>query len=792
MSLCSVLISNFEFLRWALLAALLFAVLWVAGFPTARAALEQKSDPNTLTGIGAVLILQDGGPMVREIVPNGPAGRDGRLQVGDSIAGVAQGDGPFVTCAAMTLDKVVDMIRGGKGTTVRLQVISGGKLKIINLVRAQIKLNEAAANAALAGNDETPAQAAADAAKLADLLKNISEETRKLQTESIATKVDAVAQATGLDATGRKALEKAAAQAVDQGVQKSDADLAALCSTQSPVAKPAQLTAALNSVNEPAALRSPAGYAKTWQRQAGISPSDMPAWEAGLKQTLTPAQAAMWDAAEAKRKLEVESESGEYLGRVDMMGMELEARALEPAAAEVRQALNLSSDRLDKLNALEKSVAQDFGDSARAAAEKALLELSDDDRRQVIGQKAYYNWLPPLTKNKWNEAVAKSFSPDEVRQIQTAKEDRKGERARAMGRLLLALMDERTALTAAQRQLLEPIAERLVKSEGDLVSPSPNVNYSISVSTIYEAAGNGSGDEIKAILDPIQWQHWQDAAQLKNFADDGEIQESVVQLPASDAQGTPPPPAAPAPEDVERAISDFLAEKSKPARELIFDGNMLKAEDAARVLHLPEAVAERLETAARGEADAALREWNTGIDQMVRSNISDATPETVKQRLAGIQSYQFGSRRIQIGSSGTPESSVWAQAIKDELSPDQQKAWKVETDARQIYSAKAEAGWITCAFAQNFGLSPDQTAKLEPMVGNVLIKYSSGIGNFFSNVWYLESFYMYLPVAGIPEKDLQAVLSKDEMDHWKGSQMHAIATTYFAQIARMNPQQVGF
>ena len=776
----------------ALVAALLFGAPWPAGFrTTAHAALEQTSDPNTLTGIGAVLVLQDGGPMVREIVPGGPAGRDGRLQVGDRINGVAQGDGAFVNCGALTLDKVVAMIRGGKGTTVRLQVISGGQLKIINLVRAQIKLSQPA-NAGLAANDETPAESAAEAAKLAALLGKISDETRKLQSGYMATKVDAVAKATGLDAGGRKALETAAAQAVDQGVQKSDAALAELCRAQFSGARPRQLTAALNLGNDPnATIGTPASYARAWQRQGGISPSDMPAWAAALKQTLTPAQATAWDAAEAKRKLEVESEIGDYLNGVDVMGTELEARVLTPSATEVRQALNLSSDRLDKLEALEKSVASDFGDAARAAAEKALLAMADDERKEVVAQKSYYNWLPPLTKNRWDEALPKLFSPEEVRQIQTAKEDRKDDRARAMGKVLLALMDERTALTAAQRQLLEPIAERLVKNEDDLVSPNPNENYSISPSTIYGAAGNGSGDEIKAILDPLQWRHWRDAAELKNIPEDGAYQESVVQLPPADATSVPAAPA-PAPEDVERMISDFLADKSKTAREQMFAGQMLKAEDVARVLHLPEEAAARLDTAARGSADAALNGWNASMEQMVRSNISDATPETVKERLAAIQSYQFEQRGMQIGSAATPDGSVWDRAVKEELSPDQQKEWKVETDARGVYRAKAVAGWITCSFAQSFGLSPDQSAKLEPMIGNVLIKYTPGIGSFFSNnAWYLESFYMYLPVAGIPGKDLEALLSKDQLDHWNGSQMHAIASSYWTNIARMNPQLGG-
>ena len=56
----------------------------------------------------------------------GPAATQGELKVEDRISAVAQGNDPFVDVVDMKLDKVVDMIRGKKGTTVRLQVIPSG------------------------------------------------------------------------------------------------------------------------------------------------------------------------------------------------------------------------------------------------------------------------------------------------------------------------------------------------------------------------------------------------------------------------------------------------------------------------------------------------------------------------------------------------------------------------------------------------------------------------------------------------------------------------------------------
>ena len=108
----------------------------------------------SLVGIGAVLHSEDGYAKISELVPGGPASKDGRLKVGDRIAAVAQGDKDFVDSVDMKLDKVVEMIRGKKDTIVRLQVIPANAAdtsvrKIIEIKRDEIKLKEQEAKAEL-------------------------------------------------------------------------------------------------------------------------------------------------------------------------------------------------------------------------------------------------------------------------------------------------------------------------------------------------------------------------------------------------------------------------------------------------------------------------------------------------------------------------------------------------------------------------------------------------------------------------------------------------------------------
>lgn len=101
-----------------------------------------------LDGIGASLQFEDGYTVVHKIIPGGAADRDGRLKPEDKIVGVGQGeDGEIDDVVDMKLSEVVQMIRGKRGTVVRLQVMPEGKssTETINITRDKIELKDSEA-----------------------------------------------------------------------------------------------------------------------------------------------------------------------------------------------------------------------------------------------------------------------------------------------------------------------------------------------------------------------------------------------------------------------------------------------------------------------------------------------------------------------------------------------------------------------------------------------------------------------------------------------------------------------
>jgi carboxyl-terminal processing protease len=105
----------------------------------------------SLEGIGAVLQLEDEYTKVARLVPKGPADKQGELHPSDRIVGVGQGeDGELEDVIGWRLDEVVELIRGPKDSTVRLEVIpakskSSDQRKVITIVRNKVKLEEQSA-----------------------------------------------------------------------------------------------------------------------------------------------------------------------------------------------------------------------------------------------------------------------------------------------------------------------------------------------------------------------------------------------------------------------------------------------------------------------------------------------------------------------------------------------------------------------------------------------------------------------------------------------------------------------
>ena len=104
----------------------------------------------SLEGIGAVLQSEDDYTSVVRLVPAGPADKAGNIKPAERIVSVGQGEkGPLIDVVGWRLDDVVELIRGPKGSTVRLEVLpKEGEVtpaRTVSIVRNTVQLEEQAA-----------------------------------------------------------------------------------------------------------------------------------------------------------------------------------------------------------------------------------------------------------------------------------------------------------------------------------------------------------------------------------------------------------------------------------------------------------------------------------------------------------------------------------------------------------------------------------------------------------------------------------------------------------------------
>ncbi|MEW6745076.1 MAG: carboxy terminal-processing peptidase [Planctomycetota bacterium] len=119
-------------------------------FPPREAANFDIQMSLSVEGIGALLTNDGEYTAVVSIVPGGPADKSGELHPEDRIISVGQGDEELVDVVGWRVDEVVELIRGPKGSRVRLLILPAGQndpsaAHSVEFVRDEVKLEEQAA-----------------------------------------------------------------------------------------------------------------------------------------------------------------------------------------------------------------------------------------------------------------------------------------------------------------------------------------------------------------------------------------------------------------------------------------------------------------------------------------------------------------------------------------------------------------------------------------------------------------------------------------------------------------------
>jgi len=629
---------------------------------------------------------------------------------------------------------------------------------------------------------------------LAKLMSEMKLAKVKYWTDRTKHEVDDIVANTGLGAEGAKALETSAAPVIDECVQewleKTEAFLRKSIATseQAFKVKPDEMPQLVNM------------YVSSNMFGTVTPPNKRPAWEQALKRTLTAEQDAKWEKLIAQREQEFEEQVGGLLKGMDERQRDQTKAMMQPTVTSIDGVLGLSHERRAQLEALAEAAVKKSGEGWIERAKEELRSLEPEARRRIVKAGRYYRGLDdddyPDHQAVWKEGLAKLLTAEEMKRLDDDKENRKARRAQVVGRLLVAEMDRKVAFTSSQRERLEPLMERIAKADTTLTPDDKNPNaryFSIMPQMLWTAAKGATAEDIKPILDDLQWKHWQVACNAKS-ADSDEDNEPLAKPNAAKTDDQPAP--ASEPEDFEIEVSKFLEKKTSSERLRVLESMVVMAEDIVRVAGLSPEVSARLHTAARGATEKVVDEWSPRIERMIREEARGCAPTDLPGRLAAIQEYRYLNERI-----GIPQAeSIWQKTMKAELKKPETDAWKKVQDERAAYEQTVISQLVLEDFDRQTRLTSTQLEKLKPMVDNFLKEYREDLGSYFSysndGRWYLQAYSALIPIASIPEKDLKEILSKDQYDSWTGSPMWSNCSMYWnnleanhAQRKKMREQQ---
>lgn len=116
-------------------------------FNPANAANFNIDMARSLEGIGATLSSENEFVTIKSVVHGGPADKSKQIKIDDKIIAVAQGNEDFVDVVGWRLDNAISLIRGKKGTIVRLKILSkdqdlSATPKLVKMVREKIILED--------------------------------------------------------------------------------------------------------------------------------------------------------------------------------------------------------------------------------------------------------------------------------------------------------------------------------------------------------------------------------------------------------------------------------------------------------------------------------------------------------------------------------------------------------------------------------------------------------------------------------------------------------------------------
>lgn len=481
-------------------------------------------------------------------------------------------------------------------------------------------------------------------------------------------------------------------------------------------------------------------------------------WEDAAAKVLSADLIAQWRKTSAEERDKLEGELTDLLKPSELYLRQQMETNLTTEIDNISTELGLDKERLAKLKKLSDEAVEASLKLARKQWMTQARNYSTAERQRMSGN-MYFGVSEEQQANAlplWKDGVKKLLTEAERTRMNTENDLREKRSLGAIACACLAEMDGRLMLNSDQRAKLEPLIAETMKP---LMEQRRQQYWSYSPTQLFQAAGKVKTEALKGLLDDVQMKNWQE----------------LIKSNASSSRNVSAGGTMPEVSDMEEAISKHLYKMFVAERKRVMSTMLPYVEEAQRVLKLPEETVLQLTTAAKGAVEESLIQWRRSTDSYVRQNVQNATTKNILQVLAGTERVSFGR-----GEGGPQNTELWQTALNSMLNAGQQHQLQQVADARRAFRLKAMTAMVVGELDRRRRLNGEQCAKLEPLVSKVLTDYQPDIERYMNASWFLQYYYAMVPIAGVPEKELQAILPPaqwklckerdlpDAMQYWEG------------------------
>ena len=483
-------------------------------------------------------------------------------------------------------------------------------------------------------------------------------------------------------------------------------------------------------------------------------------WEDAAAKVLPAEMIAQWHKIDQDERSKSDTEAADIIKPSEQQAEQQMQQLMTAEIDSMVMALNLTKERQQALEKLSKLAIQESLKLARKGWLQQARSYSTTERKRIRSN-VYFGIAEEqqaLKQPVWTDGIKQLLTEAERTRMATDTQQREQRTGLAISRACLAEMDKILVLTKEQRTQLEPMMVEIMQP---LLEQRRQQFWNYNTAQLFQSAGKAKEEKVRAILDDVQWKHWQE----------------LVSSNGNTPRNNPTDMSATFPEapDMEVAISQHLFKMFVAERERSLASMMPQVEEATRLLSLPAPAVARLTTAAKGAVETSMDYWRQNTERYVRQSVQTATTKSILQALAGTERVNFGRN-----GNEAQNTELWKTALKTTLDEPQQKKLQQVVDQRRAYRLRAMAAMSASELDRRRKLSADQCAKIETAIQQVLSGYLPDMERYMSNQWFLQYYYALVPLGGVTEKQLQEILTPeqwklckerdlpDAMQYWEG------------------------